>query len=258
MERESAKVDWNWDDPTECTRRLDGVRADSARCDKLEEIGIEPPFTRRQLGDLGLTGIEFAAFRSGHTSGLAADYIPLQCADDETGPRRIYRVDSESHFIRLDISEPLPFDDRCVDWVYAEHLIEHITLDQAVAWLREVKRILVPGGLVRLTTPDLGVYTRSYLDDDGFFERHRERLLDALHPAPQMPNRSAFMINQVFYFYGHRWIYDFSEVSHALRLAGFASDRIQRCEFRKGASPRVAELDRVIRNDETLYVEGRA
>lgn len=258
MERESADMDWNWDDPVECTRRLDGARADSAYCDKFDVVGIEPPFTRRQLRDLNLTGIEFAAFRSSHESGLAADYVPLRCAEDETCPHRIYRVDGETHFLRLDISEPLPFEDQCVDWVYAEHLIEHITLDRAIAWLREVRRILAPGGLLRLTTPDLGVYMNSYLDDDGFFDRHRERMLDALRPAPRMPTRPAFMVNQIFYLYGHRWIYDFDEVSYVLCAAGFASDRVRQCKFREGADPRVADLDRLIRNDETLYVEANA
>lgn len=258
MDQEPENADWNWGDPAECTRRLDDARADSAQCDKLEAVDVEPPFAREELRELGVTGIEFAAFQSGHPAGLAADYVPLRCGGDETDEHRVYRVDGESHFLRLDISEPLPFEDHCVDWVYAEHLIEHITLDQAVAWLREVRRVLAPGGLLRLTTPDLDTYVRNYLDDGGFFERHRERMLEALVPAPRMPARPAFMVNQIFYLYGHRWIYDFDEVSHALGVAGFATDRVRRCEFRKGASPQVAGLDRLIRNDETLYVEVNA
>lgn len=258
MEQESLGSEWNWDDPVLCTSLLDEVRADSARYEKLEVIADDPPFSRRRLREIGVSGIEFAAFQSTHPSALAADYVPIECSGEETVARKIYRVDGESPFIRLDVSESLPFEDRSVEWVYAEHLLEHITLERAIAWLREVKRILVPGGLLRLTTPDLKRYVRSYLQDDGFFAEHRDRLLDVLTPAPRMPSRPAFMLNQIFYFYGHRWVYDFEELCYALLSAGFESDRISRCAFREGARPQVAGLDRLIRNDETLYVETTA
>lgn len=255
MEQESLESGWNWDDPVLCTSRLDEVRADSAHCEKLEVIAEDPPFSRRRLREIGVSGIEFAAFQSTHPSGLAADYVPIECSGEQTAARQIYRIDGECSFIRLDVSESLPFEDGSVEWVYAEHLLEHITLERAIAWLREVKRILVPGGLLRLTTPDLMRYVTGYLRDDGFFAEHRDRMLDVLAPAPRMPSRPAFMLNQIFYFYGHRWIYDFEELCHALLSAGFESDRISRCAFREGARPQVAELDRATRNDETLYVE---
>lgn len=258
MEQEPVSRPWNWDDPVECTARLDGARADSAVCDKLEVIADAPPFSGRRLREIGVTGLEFAAFRSMHPSGLAIDYVPTVCADEETGLGRVYRVDGEYAFLRVDIAERLPFEDHSVEWVYAEHLIEHVPLERAIAWLREVRRILVHGGLLRLTTPDLMRYVTNYLEDDGFFAEHRERMLDALAPAPRMPSRPAFMMNQIFYFYGHRWIYDLEELRYALGSAGFAPDLVRRCAFREGASAQIAGLDRLIRNDETLYVEANA
>lgn len=258
MNRDSLAADWNWDNPAECTRWFDAVRAESALCDKLQQVPVEPPFSRRQLLELGVTGIEFAAFQTGHPTGLAADCIPIRSKDAAASLHRIFRVDGESHFIQLDISEPLPFQDGCVDWVYAEHLIEHVSPDTAIAWLRETRRILAPGGLLRLTTPDLRKYAKNYLDDSGFFAEHRERMLDVVAPAPGMPDRPAFMFNQISYFYGHQWIYDIDEIRHALRSAGFEDDAVKRCAFRQGASPQVAGLDRSIRNDETIYVEANA
>jgi hypothetical protein len=73
--------------------------------------------------------------------------------------------------------------------------------------------------------------------------------------GPPMPPRRAFMFNQLFYLYGHRWLYDFEELRYALATAGFAADDVRRCTFRQGARPDVADLDRVLRNDESLYVE---
>jgi predicted SAM-dependent methyltransferase len=47
---------------------------------------------------------------------------------------------------------PLPFWPASVEWVYAEHMIKHVSLP---AGLAAIKKVLKPGGLLRLTTPDL-------------------------------------------------------------------------------------------------------
>lgn len=247
--------DWNWYDPDECTARLDQVRADSAWAEKIEPVDGVPPFTREFLSSLGITGIEFAAFKTSHATGLGADFVPVKsgCAVTESGS--IYRLDGEHYFLQLDIRERLPFETGCFDWVYAEHLVEHVPPQIGAEWLTEVHRTLAPGGLLRLTTPDLLKYASSYLAGGGFFDGHRDRLLDILAPAPRMPGRLAFMINQLFYFYGHRWIYDADELRFTLSQAGFDPAATRVCSFRKGARPDVAALDSAVRNDETLYME---
>jgi predicted SAM-dependent methyltransferase len=171
-----------------------------------------------------------------------------------TEPGRLYLADGTSYFTELDIARPLPFADGCVDWVYAEHLIEHVELPTAIGWLGEVRRILAPGGLLRLTTPDLAKYAESYVGDGGFFSKHRRRLR-SMRVGPPMPDRRAFMFNQIFYLYGHRWLYDADELGYVLGRAGFDADAVRTCSFRSGARADVAELDSVFRSDETIYVE---
>jgi predicted SAM-dependent methyltransferase len=246
---------WNWSDPQELAVTTDSFTDDLARCEKLELVA-EGPFTRSLLADLGITGVEFAAFKTKHPSGLGADLVSAH--NDETTARRggIYRVDGTAYFTELDISEPLPFEDASVEWVYAEHLIEHVSLTVGIGWLTEVRRILAPGGLLRLTTPDLRVYAQSYLNGDRFFDKHRRRMDMSLKGiAPPMPTRGAFMFNQLFYVYGHRWIYDLEELRYALGEAGFDPDAVTARAFRDGARPDVADLDQVLRNDETMYIE---
>jgi hypothetical protein len=70
-----------------------------------------------------------------------------------------------------------------------------------------------------------------------------------------MPQRRAFMFNQIFYLYGHRWLYDLDELRYVLARAGFDPGAIRTCSFRTGAREDVAALDSVFRNDETMYVE---
>ena len=248
-------AEWNWERPDQLSATMDRLLLDMATCEKLEALPDSGPVGTARLRELGVTGIEFAAWKTAHAHGLGSDLVPLRDTDGVvTEPGRLFLVDGEALFLQLDICQPLPFADGAVDWVYAEHLIEHVPLDVAIGWLAEVHRILSPGGVLRVTTPDLRRYVEGYLAGDGFFGKHRRRIR-AAGLGPPMPARPAFMFNQLFYLYGHRWIYDLEELTYALASAGFAPGATQACGFRTGARADVAELDRIFRNDETLYVE---
>jgi predicted SAM-dependent methyltransferase len=247
---------WDWEDADEFVRAAAQVHADHGRRARLEPVAVATPlFTRQDLMPLAVTGIEFGTLTTDHPAGLAADLVRLHTDSVHTEPGRLYRVDDTRYFTAVDVTAPLPFDTGCVDWVYAEHLIEHVKPTAAIAWLAEVRRILSIGGLVRLTTPDLHRYAECYLHGGEFFAEHRRRMDGAIGAELPMPSRPAFMFNQIFYLYGHRWIYDAQELRHALLSAGFAADKITVRAFRQGALPDVAQLDRPFRDDETIYVE---
>jgi SAM-dependent methyltransferase len=70
----------------------------------------------------------------------------------------------DEHDIRHhDVRKPLPFADRTFDVVYALHIIEHLTPAEAASLVGELFRVLKPGGIVRISTPDLEDICRSYL-----------------------------------------------------------------------------------------------
>jgi predicted SAM-dependent methyltransferase len=62
-----------------------------------------------------------------------------------------------------DIRKPLPFLDNTFDAVYALRIIEHLTPEEAKRFVAEVYRILQPGGIFRVSTPDLESAVRAYL-----------------------------------------------------------------------------------------------
>jgi predicted SAM-dependent methyltransferase len=265
---------WDWNDPAAVEAGFEPLIEYINTFDTVELVAPAPPRDRAGLRAAGISGIEFAAFKTQHAEALGSDLASLHARKADTraitdaggqggadglfstrlGP--LYRIDGQRLFTQLDICEPLPFDDGCVDWVYAEHLIEHVPLPAAVGWLREVRRILAAGGLLRLSTPDLALYMHGY-ETGGFFAKHRGRLA-RLRVGPPMPERRAFMVNQIFYHFGHRWIYDADELRHVLGEAGFALERVTVCEFRQGLRADVADLDTSMRRDETIYVEAVA
>ncbi|MBL8835761.1 MAG: methyltransferase domain-containing protein [Alphaproteobacteria bacterium] len=56
------------------------------------------------------------------------------------------------------------FADASVDEIYASHVLEHVWLEQAKSVLRSFARILVPGGRLMVSVPDLPTLCRIYLD----------------------------------------------------------------------------------------------
>ncbi|MEO3922357.1 hypothetical protein ABGB07_00525 [Micromonosporaceae bacterium B7E4] len=188
----SEPAEWTWDEPDPGWH---------APCRRLEATGLTSPLDRADLAGIGVTGIQFGSWDGRDPGCLDTDVIGLVAGDTRTEPGRVYRVGGCAYFVRLDASDPLPLADGCLDWAYAEHFIEHLTLAEGIGWPREVRRILAVGGWLRLTTPDPHRYVAGYLDDgaDGFFARHRRRLIslgakpgdlpgaEGIHGQPDLP-----------------------------------------------------------------------
>ena len=73
-------------------------------------------------------------------------------------------VSPSSEVISYDLTRRLPFAESEIDVVYHSHLLEHFRKDQALCFLAECFRILKPGGLIRISVPDLEQIVRAYLE----------------------------------------------------------------------------------------------
>jgi predicted SAM-dependent methyltransferase len=64
-----------------------------------------------------------------------------------------------------DMTQRFPHEDNSVDIIYVGQAIEHLNpVYQAPAFLKECWRMLAPGGILRMTTPDLDVLVRAYVE----------------------------------------------------------------------------------------------
>jgi len=70
-----------------------------------------------------------------------------------------------SDVIRLDATGVYPFGDETFDYVFSEHMIEHVAYEKGQRMLRECFRILKVGGTIRISTPDLAFLIALYSDD---------------------------------------------------------------------------------------------
>jgi SAM-dependent methyltransferase len=72
------------------------------------------------------------------------------------------------NFNLMDLS-PLPIADSSAEIVYSSHTIEHISDEAASNLFKESWRILKPGGVIRITTPDSWLAMEAYKRNDVNF-----------------------------------------------------------------------------------------
>jgi predicted SAM-dependent methyltransferase len=154
----------------------------------------------------------------------------------------------------LDATRPWPVDAGSLDFVYADQVIEHFPLEVGRAVLRHAFDALVPGGAIRLATPDVERTARMYLARGSecatHLERHRERGYSAEHPVDVL--RVTFSEN------GHRFCYDFDSLRCELEWAGFVD--VRRHEAGESDEPEFRDLESRVDPTEvatTLAVEAR-
>jgi SAM-dependent methyltransferase len=106
-------------------------------------------------------------------AAVAGHAVGAEVAEAALARARARHPALEFRLVPLD--GPLPFDDGAFDVVWASEVIEHVA--DTARWLSEVRRVLVPGGRLLLTTPSHG---RLRLALAGV-ERFSEPLGDHLH-----------------------------------------------------------------------------
>lgn len=69
---------------------------------------------------------------------------------------------------------PLPVADGTIQAAYTSHVIEHLKDEPVAYMLRDAWRALRPGGVFRLSCPNIDLYVRALKDDDLDFFHYRQ------------------------------------------------------------------------------------
>jgi predicted SAM-dependent methyltransferase len=143
-----------------------------------------------------------------------------------------------------DVKDGLPLPDANIDYAVSIHALQEIPYPDLVPVLTELRRVLKPGGILRLALPDLERAMQAYeAGDTDYF----------LIPDEDAKAIGAKMVLQLIW-YGHsRTLFTYDFIEELLLQAGFS--RVQRCGFRETRCGHagITELDN--REAESLFVE---
>lgn len=120
--------------------------------------------------------------------------------------------------IYMDAGKPFPLPDSSFDYVYSEHLFEHLTYQQAQNMLKESYRVLKPGGVIRIATPDLQFLMRLYQEPEKPI--HKDYMAYSVKDS-EIPATPVYVINKFHTSWRHQIIYDRETLSEALETVGF-------------------------------------
>ncbi len=172
-------------------------------------------------------------------------YLNIGCGDKKI-PGFINIDTLPSADLRLDVTKGLPFENNSVDVIFNEHFIEHLSQGQGVKFFRDCRRVLKPGGRIRIATPDLDFEVERYQNKENWQNMHELPKFGINY----VQNRCE-LFNIAMRNWGHQWLYNEEELIRLAEEAGLQFD--SRCAFGVSADPLLSNLE--YRTGSRLIVE---
>jgi len=146
-----------------------------------------------------------------------------------------------------DIRDGLALPDHSVDYVVSIHALQDLPWADIPSALRELRRVIKRGGVLRLALPDMDLAIAAYQRGDAAYFFILDKDAQAI---------GAKLVAQLIWYGSTRTPMNWDYAREVLEAAGF--QQVCRCAFRATQSryPDIVSLDN--RERETLFVEATA
>lgn len=144
-----------------------------------------------------------------------------------------------------DMTNPLPFEDNSIDFIFNEHFIEHLTVQESRNAIYDFMRVLRPGGVLRIATLDLKSEVNDYLT----LPLNKNPVIKTFNL--EFIKTRAELLNMAFSWWGHRWLYDEEELERRLKEA--VCRKFERCKLKKSRHLELRNLE--TREESNLIIE---
>ena len=142
---------------------------------------------------------------------VACKRLHLACGNNIMPGWVNIELEADANVFAWDLRQSFPIADGTIDYIFSEHFIEHISLEDGEALLRDCHRVLKSGGVIRLSTLDLAFVVEKY------------RLGETNEWANMgwLPATPCRMMNEVMRLWEHVFVFDRPELHALLKRAGF-------------------------------------
>jgi predicted SAM-dependent methyltransferase len=144
--------------------------------------------------------------------------------------------------LQLDATTIFPIADNQFDYIFSEHMIEHISQPQGLSMLAECFRVLRKNGTIRVSTPDLPFVLALYQSQKTDLQQQYLKFsFDNFIDEETHGDNESFVINNLFRAWGHQFIYDEQTLRTSLEKAGF--QQIIRCDLNQSSEKSLQNLE---------------
>jgi len=138
-----------------------------------------------------------------------------------------------------DLRLKLPFKNSSFNKVYCSHVLEHFSYHELNSLLKEIYRVLEPGGIFLITVPDAAIYVNAYLGKVS-----ADSLLK--YKPAVVSDKKMDILNYMFYMDGHhKFMFDKENLAFHCESAGFVECKLRDFDV---------SLDSIERDYESLYM----
>ena len=143
----------------------------------------------------------------------------------------------------LDVTKKFPYNNNSVDYIFSEHMIEHITYHEGKFMLEESFRVLKSGGKIRISTPDLKFLINLYTDNKTDLQK---KYIDysVNHSSYNVSiGTDTFIINNFVRDWDHTFIYDEKTLKSLFESIGFSN--VKSCLIAESEDENLKDLENI-------------
>jgi SAM-dependent methyltransferase len=156
--------------------------------------------------------------------------------------------------LHYDVTAGLPLRDEFLLGLNMSHFLEHLPLESGLRLLEECRRVLSPGGILRVSCPDLRRYATAYLSRNlDFYEQVGAPLYCNYKGLVTLGEK--FISKAYDDANGHLWFYDSDTLVQRLHSMGFR--QVTDCAVHDSSLPGICDIEPKYRAVESFYVEAR-
>lgn len=190
-----------------------------------QKIELKRDLEQRKIIDAYLNNNEVKKIQIGCGSNLLKDWLNTDLNFNE-------------QVAYLDAGKIFPIESNSFDFVYSEHLFEHLTVNSQVNLLVEGFRILKKEGVMRIATPSLAFLFNLYNCPEDLKNRNyvdwAVKNIPNLKKVNNVVNKEDYhnyVINNFFKDWGHQMIHDFTSLKKLALQCEFSE--VRECEVGK-------------------------
>lgn len=193
-----------------------------------------------------------------HRTTVIKDYVTssgqkklqIGCGSNELEGWLNTDLNATQTIVYLDAGHPFPLENETIDFIYNEHIFEHLNIDQQLNMLGECYRVLKKGGVLRTATPNLEFLIQLYQNPAmplhtkyaRWAMSHSKDLVRAQHKEVAQEHYPVYILSNFLKAWGHQVVHDTKSFESLAKQVSFKN--VTFCAVGESAHPALQNIEK--------------